>query len=97
MIIIYAHDLAQDKSTVKARNVKNFLHFIRPQNIMLNEPHDEMGHEKRWADQDLKFDPITNKYFDEIYIFYSYKIYVYTCVLFPSLLYLFFSEICRNA
>lgn len=52
MIIIHAQDLAQDKSIVKAQNVKNFLHFIRPQNVMLNEPHDEKGHEKRSADQD---------------------------------------------
>lgn len=58
-----AQDLAQDQSTVEARNVKNFLHLLRSQNviIMLNKPHDhdEKGHEKLSADQDFKCDPIT--------------------------------------
>lgn len=52
-----AQDLAQDQSTVEARNVKNFLHLLQSQNviIMLNKPHDhgEKGHE------DFKCDPIT--------------------------------------
>lgn len=55
-----AQDLAQDQSTVRARNVKNFLHILRSQNVMLNKPrdHDENGHEQRSADRDLKCDPI---------------------------------------
>lgn len=85
-----AQDLAQDQSTVKARIVKNFLHILRSQNVMLNKPrnHDENGHEKRSADQDLKCDPIPKKKIDEICkstYFTLTKYIVCTCVLFPSL------------
>lgn len=92
-----AQDLAQDQSTVKARNVnlKTFLHILRSQNVMLisHVIMTRMDMKKRSADQDLKCDPIPKKPPEICKSNFTLTKYIVCFDLFNS----FSSQTCRNA